>query len=176
MKNKNKSKKGFTLIELLVVVSIISLLSSVLLVAFSSARSKARDARRRSDLAQIAKALELYYDQNNTYKVSGYGYQGGGEGWFGWEPGINYLKSVARGLMDAGFLSNPTVDDPDSSRWPGYIIYLCNNSQSYSISATLENPTAADISHVATVCNGSLNPPGNPNSIDAKYGKNLALP
>lgn len=60
-----EQKNGFTLIELLVVISIISLLSSVVLSSLSSARTKARDARRMSDLGQINKAIILYADSNN---------------------------------------------------------------------------------------------------------------
>jgi prepilin-type N-terminal cleavage/methylation domain-containing protein len=63
-------KKGFTLIELLVVISIIGLITSVILAALSSARAKALDARRKSDLAQISKAIEFYYDKYNTYPRS----------------------------------------------------------------------------------------------------------
>ncbi len=63
-------KKGFTLIELLVVVSIIGLLSSVVLTSLNEARAKARDAVRISDLQQIQKALQLYYEDNNeTYPI-----------------------------------------------------------------------------------------------------------
>jgi len=59
--NKNKNKKqGFTLIELLVVVSIIGLLSMLSVVALGSARSKARDARRLTDIRAIARAIDLY--------------------------------------------------------------------------------------------------------------------
>jgi prepilin-type N-terminal cleavage/methylation domain-containing protein len=60
-------KYGFTLIELLVVIAIIALLSSVVLATLSTARAKARDARRYSDMEQIATALELYYDTQNSY-------------------------------------------------------------------------------------------------------------
>jgi prepilin-type N-terminal cleavage/methylation domain-containing protein len=56
-----KSKGGFTLIELLVVIAIISLLSSVVFASLNSARAKARDAKRVSDLQQIRYALELLY-------------------------------------------------------------------------------------------------------------------
>ena len=61
------NKRGFTLIELLVVISIISLLSSVVLSSLSSARMKARDARRMQDLIQIRNALEMYRLDNGTY-------------------------------------------------------------------------------------------------------------
>ena len=64
-----RKQKGFTLIELLVVIAIISLLASVVLVALNSARKKARITKRVSDLNQIAKALELYYDNNGHYPV-----------------------------------------------------------------------------------------------------------
>jgi prepilin-type N-terminal cleavage/methylation domain-containing protein len=78
-----KTKKGFTLIELLVVVAIISLLSSVVLASLNSARSKGRDAKRRSDLKQFQIALELYYDKYGKYPVNAgdsYTTTGGGYG------------------------------------------------------------------------------------------------
>ena len=59
--------QGFTLIELLVVIAIIVLLASVVLLALSSARIKARDAKRVGDLNQLSKAFELYFNQNFSY-------------------------------------------------------------------------------------------------------------
>jgi|SRR3989338_705624 len=61
------NKKGFTLIELLVVIAIIGLLSTLAVVALSSARLKARDSKRLSDLKQIQTALELYYTDKSEY-------------------------------------------------------------------------------------------------------------
>ena len=58
---------AFTLIELLVVIAIIGLLSTLSVVAFNSVRAKARDARRLSDVKQIATALEFYYNDNGRY-------------------------------------------------------------------------------------------------------------
>ena len=65
------SQGGFTLIELLVVIAVIGLLASVVLVALNGARLKARDAKRIADLSQISKALELYYNTNNSYPPNG---------------------------------------------------------------------------------------------------------
>jgi type II secretory pathway pseudopilin PulG len=55
------------LVELLVVIAIIGLLSSVALSNFTTARIKARNVQRASDLKQIQLALEMYYDQYGSY-------------------------------------------------------------------------------------------------------------
>lgn len=62
-----KDQKGFTLVELLVVIAIIGLLSTLAVVSLGSARTKARDARRISDIRQIQTALELYFATNSQY-------------------------------------------------------------------------------------------------------------
>lgn len=65
-----KKLKGFTLVELLVVISIIGILSSLVLVSLGGARSKARDARRESDIRQIMLAMELDYTDDDEYSQS----------------------------------------------------------------------------------------------------------
>ncbi len=70
----NSKNQGFTLIELLVVIAIVGILSSVVLASLSSARTKARDARRIADLNQIKTALELFYDSYGYYPQSGCGW------------------------------------------------------------------------------------------------------
>jgi len=64
---KTKIAKGFTLIELLVVIVIIGILATLATVTLGSARGKARDARRVSDVKQIQTALELYYNDAGGY-------------------------------------------------------------------------------------------------------------
>lgn len=63
-------RRGFTLIELLVVIAIIGILSAVVLASLNSARAKARDARRVSDLKQIQLANEMYFDENGSYAAN----------------------------------------------------------------------------------------------------------
>ena len=53
------AKKGFTLIELLVVIAIIGLLSSLAVVNLNSARGKARDAKRISEIKQLSTILQI---------------------------------------------------------------------------------------------------------------------
>jgi prepilin-type N-terminal cleavage/methylation domain-containing protein len=66
----SSAKRGFTLIELLVVIAIIGILSSVVLASLGTARLKARDATRISDLKNVQLALELYFDSNQSYPAS----------------------------------------------------------------------------------------------------------
>lgn len=65
-----RKNKAFTLIELLVVMSIIALLASVVLASLGVVRSRARDARRLSDIRQIQTALESYYSDYGRYPSS----------------------------------------------------------------------------------------------------------
>lgn len=48
-----QKQQGFTLIEFLVVIAIIGILSGIALTSLSTARKKARDAQRLSDIRQI---------------------------------------------------------------------------------------------------------------------------
>lgn len=58
------------MIELLVVIAIIGLLATLAVVALNNARARARDAKRVADIKQIQTALELYFNDNNTYPVN----------------------------------------------------------------------------------------------------------
>ncbi|MCX6816558.1 MAG: prepilin-type N-terminal cleavage/methylation domain-containing protein [Candidatus Beckwithbacteria bacterium] len=63
-------KTGFTLVELLVSITILGILASIGLGVFTSAQIKSRDARRKSNLDQISKALEMYFNDYKEYPDS----------------------------------------------------------------------------------------------------------
>jgi type II secretory pathway pseudopilin PulG len=59
-----KNNTGVTLIEILFVIKIIAMLAMIVFVAMGNAQKKARDAIRKADLAEIQKALDIYYYDN----------------------------------------------------------------------------------------------------------------
>jgi prepilin-type N-terminal cleavage/methylation domain-containing protein len=67
IKKVSRLSQGFSLIELLVVISIMSILMALAAVSYTTAQQRGRDARRRSDMANIQKGFEQYFAQNNTY-------------------------------------------------------------------------------------------------------------
>ena len=116
------SKKGFTLIELLVVVAIIGLLSTLSIVALNTARAKARDARRVSDIKQIQTALELYYNDNAAYPSS-------------------TLNSLVPAYMGA-VPTNPTpTNDGNCAASYSYTYSQQSSNRSYTLTYCLGDPT-----------------------------------
>ena len=64
---KTARKKGFTLIELLITVAIIGILILVSLFIYQIYMTRARDGRRKADLAKLQRVLEDYLNDNVCY-------------------------------------------------------------------------------------------------------------
>ncbi|MFA6081715.1 MAG: prepilin-type N-terminal cleavage/methylation domain-containing protein [Patescibacteria group bacterium] len=61
------NKKGFTLMELLIVIMILGVLAALITGNFFTSLKKGRDAKRKGDLEQIQRALEMYYEDKKAY-------------------------------------------------------------------------------------------------------------
>src|SRR5215467_10809996 len=65
--NRGK-EQGFTLIELLVVVAIIGILAAIAIPQYATYKQQAADSKAKSDLHNMATAMEAYYGSNgNSY-------------------------------------------------------------------------------------------------------------
>jgi len=123
--NKTNMKKAFTLIELLVAIAIIGILATVVVVNLSSSQKKARDARRLSDINQLDKALDIYYQQKGYYPVNTDitdPYKDSASGcWSSWDAG-NSIEPASdtflQPLQDEGLMSKtPRETVLPVSRW-----------------------------------------------------------
>ena len=67
-----KLSSGFTLIEILIAVALIGIMAVGIIIALDPLAQiqKAQDAKRKSDLSQIQKALETYYQDYGRYPQS----------------------------------------------------------------------------------------------------------
>lgn len=66
------SSKGFTLAELTVTIAVLSILAAVVLSVLNpfAQLQKAQDGKRKSDLEQVQRTLEQYYQDYNQYPAS----------------------------------------------------------------------------------------------------------
>jgi general secretion pathway protein G len=119
-----KNSGGFTLIELLIVMAIIGILVSVASVNFIGVRERARDSQRKSDIAQIQIALELFRTDTGAYPTAAQ-YPVGCNGVFQSTTGTLYLKK--------------TPCDPLNPSQQRYIYAPTTTNTGYCLRACFEN-------------------------------------
>lgn len=140
MTYRGKNKAGFTLIELLVAITIIGILAAIGLSSYSAAQRKARDARRKSDLQSVARALELYYNDHGAYPLSD-----GTEGvMMACDPGSR-SKCSWGGPFTSGGVNYMQVLPSDPY---GRYFYTSGDGTGYYLLARLENTDDSQAMHI----------------------------
>lgn len=67
MVSSQKKSKGFTIVELLIVIIVIGILATLVIALFTSAKKKARDSQRQTDIVALQGYIEGYYAETGKY-------------------------------------------------------------------------------------------------------------
>lgn len=68
--NQNYKCRGFTMMELMIVMVLLSILALIGIPSFQGSQRKSRDGKRKADLVQVAKSLEMYGNDFTNYPPS----------------------------------------------------------------------------------------------------------
>lgn len=67
---RRTSYKGFTIVELVIIVVVVAILGALVFNAIVGVQKSARDKQRQSDVGNIAKSLESFYEKNSSYPIA----------------------------------------------------------------------------------------------------------
>lgn len=145
---------GFTLVELLVVMGVIGTLAAGLVMVMnpSGQLAKARDAERKSDLIQLQRALEVYYDDYDKYPDE-----------------LIQLKDAS-----AAYIEQIPVD-PSHNDVPYLYVPLSPANQMYRIYTHLESPNDPHACNPADNADNCPNAPENSCGLNANESCNFGV-
>ncbi|MCH7730472.1 prepilin-type N-terminal cleavage/methylation domain-containing protein [Patescibacteria group bacterium] len=133
-------KAGFTLIELILVMVIIAILTTFITGGIGSSQIKGRDAQRKSDLKQLASALELFYQDFGQYPPENNGVISACPYSAGTGSGTDCSWGTGRFTDDSSLYLKRVPADPDAGKYYRYRLVPGSNSQKFQLFARLENP------------------------------------
>jgi type IV pilus assembly protein PilA len=114
-------KDGFTLIELLVVFAVIGILAAIAIPQFYSYRGRAVDTQMKSDIKNVALAMESYYSEKFVYpstiaEITPFGFRQ--------TQGVNLVINITAPLTYTVTASKPAGTQPSFT-------YDSNTGQTY---------------------------------------------
>jgi len=132
--NKIKNnQKGFSLTELMVAISIISTVGTITTAKLDNALSSARDANRKMNIRQVQTALNIYYDDFNSYPVYQTESKPSSEGW-------EYIENILENQENQYISALP--EDPLNE--DKYIYKYWSDGQKFEITYELEDETIGE--------------------------------
>lgn len=179
-KNNKNDQRGFTLIELLVVTMILGILASIAFALLNPAIlfGQARDTRRKADLKEYAKSLQLYYNDNKAYPDSTTG-----AGVLVWQTSIQTWFGVG-GLgpdLIPGYMKSAPADPTGTGTYLyGYAdtgtVGGCIDNQSFVLRAKMERGTSDPQAHkygttstYTYLCDGTTSVGSSSSNVDDGY-------
>lgn len=147
--------RGFTLIELITAIGVLVVMLSVSLIVLQPAEQfrKTRDAKRKSDLAQIQRALETYYQDYGRYPMTNAAEQ------------IVVPTDSTDPIKEWGTTWRPYIDvlpiDVNSSKNYAYWVDEDAGGQSYRLYASLDRGGKDEAS-----CAGGMACPNLPDGVE----------
>lgn len=145
--------QGFTLLEMLVVIAIIAVIIGLALPNFLGARERARDYKRKAEMAGLKAAFRLYYQDYNKYpgwsvgtKILGCGTNGTSE------CPVCTTAEFAAGGADGCQTIYMRKLPKDTSGGVEYRYYQTNAGDDFRLKVSLENASDADIAVSQTRC------------------------
>ncbi len=143
----SKIYQGFTLVELLVVIAILAILATLGVTNFQSARIKARDLARKSDLQTIAKSLETYVNDHRAYPNSS-------DSKILCQPTTGAVCDWGEAFTDGTTTYIITLPQENSSSL--YYRYESVSGANYTLYAHLENPNDPNLITLTGISCGAL--------------------
>lgn len=155
------NKRAFTLIELLVAITIIAILIGLGTYTWINAQEKGRDGKRKSEMKEVQKALEIYSNMTGRYPpADGSGRimcQGSGAN-ENPNPNKYDVSTISWGarfecVVPADNITDVFMDklpqDPKTANPQYYYEYSSSNdSRTYKISVALENTQDKDLTNL----------------------------
>ncbi len=142
--NKQKKTAGFTLVELLIVIVVIAILATISIVTYNGIQERAKDTERKSDIASIGKAMQLWtISTGKPFEQLTTGFGGGNAaGYF--TSSYSGNPSIKTALVNSGFLSD-NINEESGYR---YMVARCTNASDNRrvIMARLSNPPSQTVS------------------------------